>query len=154
MSYMSIKILTTNRRARFEYEILETREAGIELKGTEVKSIRLGQINLSEGFCRISEDMQAMLQNVHIAPYDFGNRHNHDPLRPRRLLLHREEIYRLYGKIREQGLTLIPLKLYLKKGRVKLELGLVKGKKLHDKRETIKRRDAQREVERSLRDSG
>jgi|TARA_B110000116_G_C16394013_1_gene384262 SsrA-binding protein len=151
---MSIKILTTNRRARFEYEILETREAGIELKGTEVKSIRLGQINLSEGFCRISEDMQAMLQNVHIAPYDFGNRHNHDPLRPRRLLLHREEIYRLYGKIREQGLTLIPLKLYLKKGRVKLEIGLVKGKKLHDKRETIKRRDAQREVERSLRDSG
>ena len=151
---MSIKILTTNRRARFEYEILETREAGIELKGTEVKSIRLGQINLSDGFCRISEDMQAMLQNVHIAPYDFGNRHNHDPLRPRRLLLHREEIYRLYGKIREQGLTLIPLKLYLKKGRVKLELGLVKGKKLHDKRETIKRRDAQREVERSLRDSG
>ena len=151
---MSIKILTTNRRARFEYEILETREAGIELKGTEVKSIRLGQINLSEGFCRISEDMQAMLQNVHIAPYDFGNRHNHDPLRPRRLLLHREEIYRLYGKIREQGLTLIPLKLYLKKGRVKLELGLVKGKKLHDKREIIKRRDAQREVERSLRDSG
>jgi SsrA-binding protein len=150
---MSIKILTTNRRARFEYEILETREAGIELKGTEVKSIRLGQINLSEGFCRISEDMQAMLQNVHIAPYDFGNRHNHDPLRPRRLLLHREEIYRLYGKIREQGLTLIPLKLYLKKGRVKLEIGLVKGKKLHDKRETIKRRDAQREVERSLRDS-
>ena len=151
---MSIKILTTNRRARFEYEILESREAGIELKGTEVKSIRLGQINLSEGFCRISEDMQAMLQNVHIAPYDFGNRHNHDPLRPRRLLLHREEIYRLYGKIREQGLTLIPLKLYLKKGRVKLELGLVKGKKLHDKREAIKRRDAQREVERSLRDSG
>ena len=151
---MSIKILTTNRRARFEYEILETREAGIELKGTEVKSIRLGQINLSEGFCRISEDMQAMLQNVHIAPYDFGNRHNHDPLRPRRLLLHREEIYRLYGKIREQGLTLIPLKLYLKKGRVKLELGLVKGKKLHDKREAIKRRDAQREAERSLRDSG
>ena len=151
---MSIKILTTNRRARFEYEILETREAGIELKGTEVKSIRLGQINLSEGFCRISEDMQAMLQNVHIAPYDFGNRHNHDPLRPRRLLLHREEIYRLYGKIREQGLTLIPLKLYLKKGRVKLEIGLVKGKKLHDKREIIKRRDAQREVERSLRDSG
>ena len=151
---MSIKILTTNRRARFEYEILETREAGIELKGTEVKSIRLGQINLSEGFCRISEDMQAMLQNVHIAPYDFGNRHNHDPLRPRRLLLHREEIYRLYGKIREQGLTLIPLKLYLKKGRVKLELGLVKGKKLHDKREAIKRREAQREVERSLRDSG
>ena len=151
---MSIKTLTTNRRARFEYEILETREAGIELKGTEVKSIRLGQINLSEGFCRISEDMQAMLQNVHIAPYDFGNRHNHDPLRPRRLLLHREEIYRLYGKIREQGLTLIPLKLYLKKGRVKLEIGLVKGKKLHDKREAIKRRDAQREVERSLRDSG
>ncbi|MDP7630916.1 MAG: SsrA-binding protein SmpB, partial [SAR324 cluster bacterium] len=128
--------------------------AGIELKGTEVKSIRLGQINLTEGFCRISEDLQAMLQNVHISPYDFGNRHNHDPLRPRRLLLHREEIRRLYGKIREQGLTLIPLKLYLKKGCVKLELGLVKGKKLHDKREAIKRREAQREVERSLRDSG
>lgn len=151
---MSVKILTTNRRARFEYEILETREAGIELKGTEVKSIRMGRINLTEGFCRISEDMQALLQNVHISPYDFGNRHNHDPLRPRRLLLHREEIRRLYGKIREQGLTLIPLKLYLKKGRIKLEVGLAKGKKLHDKRETIKRREAQRDVERSLRDSG
>ncbi|MEC7418002.1 MAG: SsrA-binding protein SmpB [SAR324 cluster bacterium] len=151
---MSVKILTTNRRARFEYEILETREAGIELKGTEVKSIRMGRINLTEGFCRISENMQALLQNVHISPYDFGNRHNHDPLRPRRLLLHREEIRRLYGKIREQGLTLIPLKLYLKKGRIKLEVGLAKGKKLHDKRETIKRREAQRDVERSLRDSG
>ena len=150
---MSVKILTTNRRARFEYEILETREAGIELKGTEVKSIRMGRINLTEGFCRISENMQALLQNVHISPYDFGNRHNHDPLRPRRLLLHREEIRRLYGKIREQGLTLIPLKLYLKKGRIKLEVGLAKGKKLHDKRETIKRREAQRDVERSLRDS-
>ena len=94
-----------------------------------------------------------MLQNVHISPYNFGNRHNHDPLRPRRLLLHREEIRRLYGKIREQGLTLIPLKLYLKKGRIKLELGLAKGKKLHDKRDVLKRREAQREVERSLRDS-
>ena len=150
---MSVKTLTTNRRARFEYEILETREAGIELKGTEVKSIRLGKINLTEGYCRISEDMQAMLQNVHISPYNFGNRHNHDPLRPRRLLLHREEIRRWYGKIREQGLTLIPLKLYLKKGRIKLELGLAKGKKLHDKRDVLKRREAQREVERSLRDS-
>ena len=150
---MSVKTLTTNRRARFEYEILETREAGIELKGTEVKSIRLGKINLTEGYCRISEDMQALLQNVHISPYNFGNRHNHDPLRPRRLLLHREEIRRLYGKIREQGLTLIPLKLYLKKGRIKLELGLAKGKKLHDKRDVLKRREAQREVERSLRDS-
>ena len=94
-----------------------------------------------------------MLQNVHISPYNFGNRHNHDPLRPRRLLLHREEIRRWYGKIREQGLTLIPLKLYLKKGRIKLELGLAKGKKLHDKRDVLKRREAQREVERSLRDS-
>ena len=94
-----------------------------------------------------------MLQDVHISPYNFGNRHNHDPLRPRRLLLHREEIRRLYGKIREQGLTLIPLKLYLKKGRIKLELGLAKGKKLHDKRDVLKRREAQREVERSLRDS-
>jgi len=150
---MSVKTLITNRRARFEYEILETREAGIELKGTEVKSIRLGGINLTEGYCRISEDMQAMLQNVHISPYNFGNRHNHDPLRPRRLLLHREEIRRWYGKIREQGLTLIPLKLYLKKGRIKLELGLAKGKKLHDKRDVLKRREAQREVERSLRDS-
>ncbi|MGA1598313.1 MAG: SsrA-binding protein SmpB [bacterium] len=149
---MSIKILVTNRRARFDYEVLQTIEAGIELRGTEVKSIREGKVNLTEGYCRVGEDLQAYLLNVHVSPYDFGNRHNHDPLRERRLLLHRQEIRRLYGQVREQGLTLIPLKLYLKKGKVKLELGLVRGKRQHDKRETMKKRDAQREIERVLSD--
>ncbi len=149
---METKVLINNRRARFDYEVLQTLEAGIALRGTEVKSIREGKINLTEGFCRISERLEVFLVNVHISPYDFGNRHNHDPLRERRLLLHRSEIRRLYGLVREQGLTLIPLKLYLKRGRVKVELGLVRGKKHHDKRDSIKKKDAQREVERALRD--
>ncbi len=149
---METKVLINNRRARFDYEVLQSFEAGIALRGTEVKSIREGKINLTEGFCRISERLEVFLVNVHISPYDFGNRHNHDPLRERRLLLHRSEIRRLYGLVREQGLTLIPLKLYLKRGRVKVQLGLVRGKKTHDKRDSIKKKDAQREVERTLRD--
>ena len=147
---MNYKSLATNRRAKFEYSILKTMEAGIELRGTEVKSIRNSMINISESYCRIDEQMQAYLLNAHISHYDFGNRHNHDPLRKRRLLLHRNEIRRLYGQVRQQGLTLIPMKVYLKKGLIKVEIGVGKGKKLHDKRDTIKRREAQRDVERAL----
>ena len=146
------KTLANNRRARHQYSILKAMEAGIELRGTEVKSIREGMINLSESYCVIDEKMQAFLLNAHISHYNFGNRHNHDPLRKRRLLLHRYEIRRLYGQIKQQGLTLIPLKIYLKQGLIKLEIGLAKGKKLHDKRDTMKKKEAQREVERSLKE--
>ena len=147
---MSVKVLVQNRRVRFDYEIIQTVEAGLELRGTEVKSSREGRVNLNEGYCRISERMEAFLINVHVSHYGFGNRHNHDPLRERKLLLHRGEIKRFYGQVREQGLTLVPLRLYLKKGRIKAELALVKGRKAHDKRELMKKRDAQREVERVM----
>ena len=139
-------------KARFEYEIQKTIEAGIALKGTEVKSIRAGQINLAESYCRVDERLQVYLLNAHISQYGFGNRNNHEPLRPRRLLLHRSEIRRLYGQLKEQGLTLIPLKVYLKDGLIKLELAVGRGKKLHDKRQTMKKREAQRDVERVLSD--
>ena len=144
------RVLAQNRRARFEYEILKTFEVGIELKGTEVKSIREGKINLSESYCRVTEIMEGWLMQCHISPYDFGNRHNHDPLRQRRLLLHKGELRRLYGQIREAGLTIVPLKVYLKKGLIKLEIALVKGKKIHDKRETLRKREVNREMERAL----
>ena len=144
------RVLAQNRRARFEYEILKTYEVGIELKGTEVKSIREGKINLSESYCRVTELMESWLMQCHISPYDFGNRHNHDPVRPRRLLLHKGELRRLYGQIREAGLTIVPLKVYLKKGLIKLEIALVKGKKIHDKRETLKKKEVNREMERAL----
>ena len=147
---MTSKIFSKNRKARFEYEIQKTLEVGIALKGTEVKSIRAGQINLSESYCRVDDELQVYLLNAHIPQYDFGNRHNHDPLRPRRLLLHHSEIRRLYGQVKEQGLTLIPLKIYPKGGIIKMELALGRGKKLHDKRQTMKKRDAQRDVEQAL----
>ncbi len=149
---MSSKTLARNRKARFEYEILKSMEVGIVLHGTEVKSIRAGHINLAESYCKVSDRMQVHLMNAHVSQYDFGNIHNHDPLRARKLLLHKSEIRRLYGQVKEQGLTLIPLKIYLKKGLIKMELAMGKGKKLHDKRESLKKRDAQREVERSLKD--
>ena len=125
-------------------------EVGIALQGTEVKSIRAGQINLAESYCRVDDNLQIYLMNAHISQYDFGNRHNHDPLRPKCLLLHRSEIRRLYGQVKEQGLTLIPLKIYLKGGIIKMELALGRGKKLYDKRQTMKKQDAQRDVERVL----
>ncbi len=147
---MPSKTLAKNRKARFEYEIQNTMEVGIVLKGTEVKSIRAGQINLTESFCRVDDHLQVYLLNAHVSQYDFGNIHNHDPLRPRRLLLHRSEIRRLYGQVKEQGLTLIPIKIYLKGGIIKMELALGRGKKMHDKRQTIKKRDAERDLERAL----
>ena len=147
---MASKTLAKNRKARFEYEIQKTMEVGIALQGTEVKSIRAGQINLAESYCRVDDNLQIYLMNAHISQYDFGNRHNHDPLRPKCLLLHRSEIRRLYGQVKEQGLTLIPLKIYLKGGIIKMELALGRGKKLYDKRQTMKKLDAQRYVERAL----
>ena len=147
---MTSKTLAKNRKARFEYEIQKTIEVGIALQGTEVKSIRAGQINLAESYCRVDDNLQIYLMNAHISQYDFGNRHNHDPLRPKCLLLHRSEIRRLYGQVKEQGLTLIPLKIYLKGAIIKMELALGRGKKLYDKRQTMKKQDAQRDVERVL----
>ena len=147
---MASKTLAKNRKARFEYEIQKTMEVGIALQGTEVKSIRAGQINLAESYCRVDDNLQIYLMNAHISQYDFGNRHIHDPLRPKCLLLHRSEIRRLYGQVKEQGLTLIPLKIYLKGGIIKMELALGRGKKLYDKRQTMKKQDAQRDVERAI----
>lgn len=144
------KTLAKNRKAKYQYEIQKTIEVGIVLEGTEVKSIRAGQINLAESFCRVYENLQVYLINAHVSHYDFGNRHNHDPVRPRRLLLHRSEIRRLYGQVKEQGLTLIPLKIYLKGGIIKMELALGRGKKLYDKRQEMKKREAQRDIERIL----
>ncbi|MFB2983808.1 SsrA-binding protein SmpB [Microseira sp. BLCC-F43] len=145
-----IKIVSDNRQARFLYEILETYEAGIELKGTEVKSIRQGKANLKDGYGLIRNG-EAWLLNVHISPYQSsGEYFNHDPRRTRKLLLHKQEIRKLIGKVEQKGLTLVPLKMYLKNGLVKVTLGLGKGKKLHDKRDDIKERQDKREMERAM----
>lgn len=145
-----IKIVSDNRQARFLYEILETYEAGIELKGTEVKSIRQGKANLKDGYGLIRNG-EAWLLNVHISPYQSsGEYFNHDPRRTRKLLLHKQEIRKLIGKVEQKGLTLVPLKMYLKNGLVKVTLGLGKGKKLHDKRDDIKERQDKRDMERAM----
>lgn len=145
-----IKILSDNRQARFKYEILETYEAGIELKGTEVKSIRAGKLNLRDGYALIRNG-EAWLLNVHISPFEQASQYfNHDPRRTRKLLLHRQEIRKLIGKIEQKGLTLVPLKVYLKRGWVKVAIGLAKGKKLYDKREDLKRQDDKRAMERAM----
>ncbi|MGK7945360.1 MAG: SsrA-binding protein SmpB [Microcystaceae cyanobacterium] len=144
------KLIADNRQARFLYEILETYEAGIQLVGTEVKSIREGRINLKDGYALVRNG-EIWLCNVHISPYQAsGEYFNHDPRRDRKLLLHRQEINKLIGKIEQKGLTLVPLKFYFKNSRVKVALGLGKGKKVHDKRETVKRRQDEREMARAL----
>lgn len=146
------KNITVNRKARHNYFIEETFEVGIVLTGTEVKSLRLGKGNLQDSYALITNN-EIFLLNCHISPYDFGNRFNHDPLRTRKLLIHREEIRRLFSKTREKGLTLVPLQMYFdEKGRVKLELALAKGKKLYDKRDDIAERDAAREMDRVMKD--
>jgi len=146
----SYKVIADNRQARFRYEILETYEAGIELKGTEVKSIRQGKANLQDGYALIRNG-EAWLLNVHISPYqkatDFFN---HDPRRTRRLLLHKKEIRKLIGKVEQEGLTLVPLKMYFKRGFVKVTIALGKGKKLHDKRESLKERQDKRDMARAM----
>lgn len=145
-----IKIVSDNRQARHLYEILDIYEAGIQLKGTEIKSIREGKVNLRDGYALIRNG-EAWLLNVHISPYQgSGEYFNHEPRRTRKLLLHRKEISKLIGQVEQKGLTLVPLKMYFKGGWVKVSLGLGKGKKLHDKRETLKRRQDEREMARAM----
>ncbi|MEN6466075.1 MAG: SsrA-binding protein SmpB [Syntrophaceae bacterium] len=144
------KIIAQNKTARLNYFIEDTMEAGMVLLGTEVKSMREGKVNLKDSYAMV-EDGEVFVYDMHVSPYSHGNRMNHEPLRKRKLLLHGREIKRLYGKSRERGLSLIPLKLYFKEGRVKLELGIGKGKKLYDKREDMKGQAARREIERGMR---
>ena len=146
-----MKIITENRKARHDYTIEESFEAGIELKGTEVKSMRAGKANLKDSFA-IIENGELYLYGMHISPYEQGNILNVDPLRPRRLLMHKKEILRLLGKTREQGLTLVPLKAYFKKDKIKIELALAKGKKLYDKRDAAAEKTAKREIEKAMKE--
>jgi len=147
------QIVASNRRARHEYEILDTFEAGIALLGPEVKSLRNGKANLTDGYAFIRRS-EVFLANVHIGPYEKAWRDNVEPRRQRKLLLHRAEISRLEGKVAERGLTLIPLRLYFKNGRAKVELGLCRGKQRHDKRESIRQRESERDLQRALRGRG
>jgi SsrA-binding protein len=144
---MSDKVISTNRKAHFEYFLLEHYEAGLALYGTEIKSVRAGQVSLAEAFVEI-KDMEAWLVNAHIAPYNPASRNNHDPKRARRLLMHKSQIRDMWNEVRQKGVTIIPLKIYIKGGLAKLELATAKGKKLYDKREVIAERDAEREVQR------
>jgi SsrA-binding protein len=148
---MPDKTVAVNRRARHEYAVEETLEAGIALTGTEIKSIRAGRVNLAEAYARI-ERGEAWLIGAHIAPYEQGNRNNHEPTRTRKLLLHRDQIAELVGQTRAKGFTLVPLKLYIRNGMAKLEIGVARGKKAYDKRRTIAERDARRELERSTKE--
>ena len=143
------KSIARNRKARHQYMVLEAFEAGIALQGTEVKSLRDGKVSLTESFARI-KDGQLTLYNVHIDPYTAGGYTNHDPVRPRKLLMHKREINRIGSKLAEKGLTLVPLSMYFLNGLAKVELGLVRGKKLYDKRETLKKRDADRSMQRAM----
>ena len=147
MSKDHIKIIAVNRKARFDYFIEDEYEAGLVLKGTEVKSLRLGKANLKDSYARI-QDGEVFVHQMHIGPYPFAYYNNHDPLRPRKLLLHKQEIKRLYSKVNEKGHSLVPLKLYFKKGKAKLTLALAKGKRKYDKRDSIKQRDEKRDLDR------
>lgn len=145
------KTVAQNKKARHDYFIEDTYEVGIVLSGTEIKSIRAGKANIKDAFARI-QNGEVFLHNAHISPYEQGNRYNHDPLRTRKLLLHKKEISKLIGQTKEKGYSLVPLKIYLKNGFAKMELALAKGKKNFDKRETLKQKDAKREIERAFRD--
>ncbi|MED4942177.1 SsrA-binding protein SmpB [Heyndrickxia coagulans] len=141
------KVLAQNKKASHDYFIEETYEAGIVLQGTEIKSIRAGRVNLRDSFARV-EKGEVFVYGMHISPYEQGNRYNHDPLRPRKILLHKKEIDRLAGVTKEKGYALIPLKIYIKNGYAKVLLGVARGKKNYDKRESLKRKEAAREIER------
>jgi SsrA-binding protein len=143
----NVKVVSTNRKASFEYFLLERFEAGLSLKGSEIKSIRAGQISLKEAYVR-ADAGSAWLIDAHVAPYIQANRFNHDPKRPRRLLLHKKEVRELFDAVRQKGVTIVPTKVYLKDGRAKLEIAIAKGKKNYDKREAIAKRDAERDRER------
>ncbi len=144
---MGIKVVATNRKARHEYFLLDTYEAGLVLKGSEIKSIRAGQVSLAQAYVSVEGD-EAWLVNSHIAPYNEASRNNHDPVRTRKLLLHRSEIRKLSDKVRQKGATVVPLRIYLKDGKAKIEIALAKGKKQYDKRAEIAKRDAKREMDR------
>ncbi|MCC6177857.1 MAG: SsrA-binding protein SmpB [Chloroflexi bacterium] len=148
----SERVFATNRKAFHDYHILESLEAGIELTGTEIKSVRAGKVNLRDGYGRV-QNGEVWLYNVHVSPYEQGNRWNHEPDRPRRLLLHKGEIARLGVKSKEEGLTLVPLRMYAKRGNAKVELAVVRGKKQYDKRATIADRDARRELDRVVKEA-
>lgn len=151
MAGSGIKIMARNQKARHDYFIDETFEAGIELVGTEVKSIRAGTLSLKESWCQI-KDGEMFIRQMHIAPYEKGNIFNKDPLRPRRLLLHKREISRLYGKVKQDGYSIVPLSVYLKNSRVKVEIALCRGKKLYDKRDDAAVRDAKRQIDRAMKE--
>lgn len=146
-----VKQVATNRKALHDYEVVDTFEAGIALTGTEIKSVRAARVNLRDGFVQIRQG-EAWLLNVHISPYDFGNRENHEPRRERKLLLHRREIRKLQSKVSERGWTIVPLRMYLKDGRAKIEIALVRGKRLYDKRDAVAERDMDRELQRAVKD--
>ena len=147
-----MKIVSQNKKAHHDYFILDTYEAGIELKGTEVKSVRNGSCNLRDSYVRIKNG-EAYIEGMHIAPYEQGNRFNVDPMRSRRLLLHKKEINKLYKQVKEERLTIVPLKVYFTSSKAKVEIALVKGKKLYDKREDIKAKDAKRDIEKALKNA-
>ena len=153
MPHKDVKTIAQNRRVRHDYFILESWEAGLELKGTEVKSLRLGKCNLKDCYASVKND-EMFVYGMHINPYEKGSFFNTDPLRPKRLLMHKSEIRKARQSVMQQGLALIPLSVYLKDGRMKLELALCKGKKLYDKRDDMAKRDAKRDIERTLRDKG
>ena len=146
---MSEKLIATNRRARHEYHIEEALEAGLALTGTEVKSLRSGRVTMGDSYARVQQG-EVWLHHLHIPPYEAGNIHNHEPLRPRKLLLHRRDIQRLTGKAEQKGYTLVPLRLYFSRGVAKVELALARGKKLYDKRTAIEEREARRTAERAV----
>jgi len=146
---MKIKTISLNRKAYHDYDIEQSVEAGVVLTGTEIKSIRAGRVNIRDAYAHPQGD-ELWLFNAHIARYEPGNRYNHEPTRPRKLLLHRRQVDELSGKVTQRGFTIVPLKLYLKNGRAKVELGLAKGRKLYDKRQSLARRQAEREMERAL----
>jgi SsrA-binding protein len=146
-----LKQIASNRKALHDFSIEDTYEAGVALTGTEIKSVRAGRVNLRDGFVQI-RDGEAWLLNVHISPYDFGNRENHEPKRERKLLLHRQEIRRLQSKVSERGWTIVPLRMYMKAGLAKIEIGLARGKRLYDKRDAVAERDMDRDLQREIKD--
>lgn len=146
----NVKVVATNRKAKFEYFLQEFFEAGLSLQGSEIKSIRAGQISLSEAFVQ-TDGKEAWLRDAHIAPYEQANRFNHDPVRPRRLLLHKREIRQLWNAVRQKGMTIVPTRVYLKGGRAKVEIALARGKRAYDKREAIAKRDRERDASREMR---
>lgn len=147
-----MKIVTQNKKAFHDYFILETYEAGIELKGTEIKSVRKGHVNLKDAFIRFKND-EAFIENMHIAPYEQGNIFNHEPLRNRKLLLHKKQIKKLQKEVKENGLTIVPTKLYFNTSKLKAEIALARGKKLYDKRQDLKAKDTKRDMERALKNA-